>query len=81
LAEKSIDTEIITTSDWEAQAIQVEVTNLVSFSESPDATQIMRHAHAFIVTIQPDLTMVVRKGWREAMQQCKPRFWENAAKE
>lgn len=65
-------TEVIKGKQWDSYARRIERRNLKANGSSLSAASITMRARGYIVDIRNDEgTMVVRKGWREAMRLAK----------
>ena len=76
----SADTAWIAISQWDSYARRVERRHLRQYGMSWSATTIARRASAFIVEIQAE-RILVRTGWRLAMQQAGEDAHQCAAQE
>ena len=65
-----METEVITYRRWDSYAKRIERKKLKERGKSLTFTGIERRANDYIVEVRPDeKTMVVKKGWREAMKK------------
>lgn len=63
------ETEGVTNRQWDAYARRIENANMKAEGHSLTASSIARRANSFVVDIRSDTnTMIVKKGWREAMK-------------
>lgn len=66
------ETETISFRQWDNYAKRIETANIKSCGTSLTYLSISSRAQKYIVEERPDnQTMVVRKGWREAMKQAR----------
>jgi hypothetical protein len=63
------DIEYISRKQWFSYARRIEKRNLKETGRSLTYTGIQQRARSFVVSIQIDTdTMIVKKGWRDAMK-------------
>lgn len=63
-----MDYEYINSKQWQSYAKRVERANMKANGQSLTFGGIASRANQFIVELRGEGTMVVRKGWREAMK-------------
>lgn len=68
-----VDTEIVTHRIWDGYARRLERANLRREGRSLSFTSIAAQANPFIVELFSKDSMIVRKGWREAMKSAAGR--------
>lgn len=72
------DEERITFQQWDAAASRVFNKNIKEHGHSLSPVNIQRRAYYFIVDVRScENTMVVRKGWRQAMKKGETEFQAN----
>jgi len=64
-----METEIIDNRLIENYGTRLERKNLRQFHRSLSRGSICRAADSFVVEILPDLMLIIRRGWREAMRE------------
>ena len=63
------ETEFISGRQWDSYARRIERANIKATGQSITFTGIARRAQSFIIEMLENDTMLVHKGWREAMKQ------------